>query len=325
MRPPGSNHPGDIFEGDKPDLITINAGGRMSLQEDLRTYLDEKGISQSRCAQQLGMSGATVSTWLKGEYKGNIGEIDIKVKAYLQQRRERDLFRDCEGLVAQTSTLERLHKFARMIHNERKIGACVASPGKGKTIGVYKYMQDNPTSILIETDYTYTGPVVFSELHKMLHCGSGRGEFHAIYSEVIERLRGSERLLIIDEAEYLSYKALELIRRLHDKAGIGILLVGTRKLIDNLKGSKGQYAQLFSRIRYVDLDTNELSNADVEKIVSLYVPASAAMAKTFALQSHRNPRVLVDILKIVKRMLLREGTELDVELIEKAATLLIIH
>ena len=56
--------------------------------------------------------------------------------------------------------------------------------------------------------------------------------------DIIDKLKSSGRLIIVDEAEHLPYTSLELLRRIYDKAEVGILLVGMPRLMKNLKGDK---------------------------------------------------------------------------------------
>ena len=55
------------------------------------------------------------------------------------------------------------------------------------------------------------------------------------------------------------------IRRIYDKAQVGILLVGMPRLIMNLKGEKRQYAQLYSRVG-IATKLNPLTEEDKELI-----------------------------------------------------------
>ena len=59
-------------------------------------------------------------------------------------------------------------------------------------------------------------------------------------SGIVKKLKGSGRMIIIDEAEHLPYKALELLRRVHDKAGMGVLLVGLPRLIHKIMEGRGE-------------------------------------------------------------------------------------
>lgn len=57
-------------------------------------------------------------------------------------------------------------------------------------------------------------------------------------------------MLIIDEAQHLSVKAVEEIRSIHDQAKVGVVFMGNAPLnakFDGL-GRTADYAQLFSRI-----------------------------------------------------------------------------
>lgn len=70
-----------------------------------------------------------------------------------------------------------------------------------------------------------------------------------IYMEMIGRLKGSGRLIVIDEAQHLTKKTLEHIRSIADEAGIGVCLVGNEEVFSRLKGSgKADFAQIFSRV-----------------------------------------------------------------------------
>jgi hypothetical protein len=65
---------------------------------------------------------------------------------------------------------------------------------------------------------------------------------------VIDVLRGSSRLLIIDEAHALRTEALELLRDIHDSTGVPILMVATKELHDRIqKNADPDRGQLYSR------------------------------------------------------------------------------
>ena len=79
--------------------------------------------------------------------------------------------------------------------------------------------------MLIEVDPGYTAKVLLEDLCGKLSVNV-RGNLHELLEAVINKLQDSGRLIIIDEAELLPYRALEVIRRIHDKTGIGIVLAG---------------------------------------------------------------------------------------------------
>jgi len=106
----------------------------------------------------------------------------------------------------------------------------------------------------------------------------------------LARADNSGRLLIIDEAENLPYRALEITRRIHDKTGIGVLLVGRNILLENLRGYKNQYDQLYSRVKYHKI-LDRLHIKDIKKIL-LAAGQDPELADTFLKFSDGNTRRL---------------------------------
>ena len=76
------------------------------------------------------------------------------------------------------------------------------------------------------------------------------GRRSAVMQELISQLSGSNRLIIIDEADRLSLQALQAIRDLNDQAHVGIILSGNDKIYKQmLTGQKGrEFDQIRTRI-----------------------------------------------------------------------------
>ncbi|MGI6394529.1 MAG: hypothetical protein ACOX2F_07360 [bacterium] len=114
-----------------------------------------------------------------------------------------------------------------------------------------------------------------------------------------------------------------MIRRVHDKAGVGILLVGMPRLLFNLRGKNGDFAQLYSRIG-VSSKLEVLKEADTEMIVKSVFPDSNGIWKTFHSESLGNTRRLT---KLIARSVMvsdLNGVPINHDLIKETATLLII-
>lgn len=77
---------------------------------------------------------------------------------------------------------------------------------------------------------------------------SAMGSLNDLFESVSDRLRDSGRLIVVDEAENLPLRALEIIRRLHDETGCGLVLSGMPRLVANLRGKHGELVQLYSRV-----------------------------------------------------------------------------
>ena len=144
-------------------------------------------------------------------------------------------------------------------------------------------------SILIESDSGYTAKSLLKEIHRRLGL-AGKGSVYDLMDEVIRKLNQSGRLLIIDEAENLPYRALEITRRIHDKTGVGILLVGRGILLENLKGYNNQYDQLYSRVKFTKI-IDKILIQDVIKILES-IGQNVKLAEKYLFYSDGNTRRL---------------------------------
>lgn len=194
----------------------------------LNDYMAKSGASQTKVAKALGISSATLSYFLKGTYTGDIQAICDKVKDYLEVEAQRAALKTNEGLI-QTKCYKTIHKFCSLVLAHQICGMLTGDAGCGKTTALKAFAKAHPSVIMIEADHGYTAKALFDELCYTLGLDD-RGSLHQKLVRIVDKLNGSGRLIIIDEAEHLPYRALELIRRVHDKAGVGVASVACRAL-----------------------------------------------------------------------------------------------
>lgn len=292
----------------------------MDLQKELKLWQKTKKYSLAHIARALNISSATLHLWMNGNYTGNVKKIDEAVVRFLQMENLRS--RQIKLDFIQTSIVDDVFEAAKTCHVENEIGVCCGNAGLGKTFAVKKYAIDNPDVILIEADLGYTPRVLFSEIHKKLGF-DGCGTIHAMFIDIIDKLKSSGRLIIIDEAEHLPYKSLELLRRIYDKAQVGILLVGMPRLIMNLKGEKRQYAQLYSRVG-IAVRLNPLSKEDIKTIVSSIIPNNTSIYPALSEYSAGNTRVLTKLLVRAVRIAELNNMEVDEDVIQASISQIIM-
>lgn len=259
----------------------------MDIRSEFKDFIEEKGYSLTYISKATSLSKTVLSLWMNGCYKGKNERITDIVSNFLQREKERINIDDIP--IVETSIFKYIFEIGRLCHTKGKIGVCVGKAGLGKTVAVKAYTKNFLDTILIESDSGYTSKSLLLEIHKRLGL-TGKGSVYKLMEDVINKLHNSGRLLIIDEAENLPYRALEITRRIHDKTGIGILLVGRNILFANLKGFNNEYEQLYSRVKYHKLLDN-LSSKDVEKILE-QVNIPIELAQTFISYSGRNTRKL---------------------------------
>jgi DNA transposition AAA+ family ATPase len=292
------------------------------LRQELRALMEERGISQGVVARALGISNTSLSQWLSSTYKGNVSKIDGDVEGFLRLQNERSKGRKKEIAFVQTSAARKLYEVARICHLDGEIGVVYGEAGIGKTMAAKQYAAVNTDVILIEADLGYTARALFTDLHRRVGL-DGAGTVHDMFNDVVARLDGSGRMIIIDEAEHLPYRALELLRRIYDKAGIGILLVGMPRLVHNLRGKKGEYAQLYSRVG-IATNLQRLQAQDAEAIVRSVIPESNGLWKTFMEASGGNSRRMSMLIIRSIRLAEINDTKVTPEVVQLAAQMLIV-
>lgn len=259
----------------------------MDIRAELRDLMEKNSYSTAYISTATGLAKSTISMWINGTYNGKNDKVTDAINNFIQRERERAVENDLPFV--NISIVKYISEIARLCHTQGKIGVCVGRAGLGKTVAVKKYTQEFLDSILIESDSGYTAKSLLKEIHRRLGL-SGKGSVYDLMGEVVRKLNQSGRLLIIDEAENLPYRALEITRRIHDKTGVGVLLIGRGILLENLKGYNNQYDQLYSRVKYTKI-IDSLLIQDVIKILET-IEQNTEQAETYLQYSGGNTRRL---------------------------------
>lgn len=293
----------------------------MTLQDQVLKMIETRGISQIAVARSLAVSAARLNQWLKGTYKGNIEEMNDRAKGWLERETAKAAAPRATIPFRPTTTARKVWEVAKLCHLDGEIGVVVGEAGLGKTCAVREYVAQNGGTLLIEADHGYTAKALFQELCSRLGLEPGK-QLHPMLEAVVDKLRGSGRLVIIDEAEHLPYKALELLRRVHDKAGVGLLLVGMPVLYRNIKGKAVDFAQLYSRVG-VYATLQPMTADDVALLVTAVYPAANGLCDVYAQNANGNARRLSKLLARAARVAALNGVAIDRHVVEAATKMLI--
>lgn len=285
----------------------------------LNDFINAHGFSQAQIAAQLGKSPATINQYLNGKYKGDIEALNRAVAQLIERYKTKS--KEMQADFIPTPTAKRILELCALAHAVGDIHLLIGEAGLGKTIALKEYCARNDGVLLLEVDPTYSPKVLLGQICQSLGVLSARTN-HAMFDAVVEKLKGSGRLLIIDEAELLNTRALEILRRIHDRTGIGVVLAGMPRLRANLKGARGEFKQLYSRVGMC-LDIKD--KLPVEDLTALIVAniGDSQQIGTLIEASNANARRLSKILRGVKRLADINNTEINKALIERFTQMLI--
>lgn len=211
----------------------------------ITNWLRDKEQSRSWLAKKTRISGSTISQVLNGKYVSSPSAYLAQMLAVLQLESER-LADGTPGYVEGS-----VHKLVFVVcdrtRKHRGMGAVVGNVGVGKTRTLRELQKRRPQTLMVEANPQMTPGALMTELLKQLDLVVPPG-LDLKFQALVDALKGTNYLLLIDEAETINGSALHYLRRLHDKAEVGVVLAGTTRLIVLIKPEHGQFEQIRSRI-----------------------------------------------------------------------------
>lgn len=237
------------MSNNKVAQLNNDAAVRSAVQKEMQ----EAGMTQAQVSKETGINQARLNQWLKGSYKGNTRKIDEEMAKWLESRRAR---------AASANQLPSTPDFVEM-PSAKRIRACFSycqmagdmglvygAAGVGKTETAEDYKKRTP-SVWIAT----MSPDCRSAATALEEISDAVGVEHVsgaarMRRAVERRVKDTQGLLIIDDAQALGIEALDSIRSIHDRTGIGVVLCGNEQVFARMTGgNRAAYLdRLYSRI-----------------------------------------------------------------------------
>lgn len=238
---------------------------------DLRrqTGSDDKAVwSNSRLAQKIGCSTSIISQWLAPEgngYEGNIKKWEKSAEDFLRNEARRT----SSGVVTvDCDVAQQLRSAFEAIRKTNDVGMLLAEAGQGKTRGIELYHKDNPTSVLFSVrSWACDKASMEGELFTAVGT-SGYDKQTKRSAFLAKRLRGSDRLLIVDDAHKLTRPALQWLFDFTDETSVPLALVGTFALEDKIADDAQRFSRVGLRFEIIPDKPRDL----IEHIVKAHAP-----------------------------------------------------
>lgn len=192
-----------------------------------------------------------------------------------------------DGAFILTKEHRRFVEFARAVRQHRYIGLCYGPAGVGKTLSARRYAHWDEAELLVEHGNTGEAedagvPEMLERSRTVFHTPAVLGTLRDLRDtmannlvmvsgyigeqlhrqDITVRHRDRHRLVemvIIDEAERLQTAAIELVRDIFDRTGMGVVLIG----MPGMEKRLSRYPQFYSRVgfahHYRPLQSDELT------------------------------------------------------------------
>lgn len=262
-----------------PDEGPLTALQREEVIVDLRAYMAQHGISQHEVGRQSGVAHATVNLLLQGRCTGSDQAKDKHVRA-LNNWMEVDARQQANrpaGKFVEIRVARRVFACAQKAKDMPTMAVAHGPSGIGKTLTAHALKDKYPGTVYLsvtkgETSFT---AVRRNLAARVLTSRKKRAvRTLAMNEQIFEVLKGTNRLIIIDEAHRLDDGALEFLRDVFDHTQCPMLFLCTVDLVDRIRRDNDEdHGQIYRRFGYVrDLAASadrEDGGRGVEKLFSV--------------------------------------------------------
>ena len=272
------------------------------VRKSLSDFMQESGKSQRQISKETGLSTSVISQFLNGTYTGDNDEVAKTVTQYLAVGKERLNTVSSACFFPDLPNTKEVLFACFYAHQHNDIALVSGDAGAGKTTALRHYTEHNTGVVFVTANActTSAGAVLGLICRKMGRQISGRKAI--LMNALVEQLTGTNRLIIIDEADHLSLDALQAVRNLNDLAGVGIVLSGNDKIYRQMLSGRKSYEfdQLRTRIVVRKKVTNEYFPGEMEAIFpGLNQECIAYLLELACNESLRTAKKLYDIAQVV--------------------------
>jgi len=205
----------------------------------LQAFLNERGWSQTKAAEAIGVSPTQISQFLAGKYKGNLTDLINKVVNLINSvsRRETRVkskpFVDTSVAIKIRTLITQTESFSDK-NEEGKIGIIVGDGGHGKSHCMRQFAEANKNTVFVEFDDAMTSTMLFAEIAHKLGIDSS-GSLANVTRRLIDNLQNRHIIIMLDEASSLTIKQLNQLRQIIVvKSRCPLVLAGNRHLLDTV-------------------------------------------------------------------------------------------
>lgn len=302
----------------------------ISLKSELEKYLVKSRREQENVFSQLSLAtGYSINDYnlfLNGKQKNRSKEFESRtIKVIEALNMLMDLSNNELKYCNETTNAKTISEVISICKEDKIIGLIKGDPGLGKsTTATMEAYENKGLYVLMDRTTKRMTPLLRSLQRQMGYSGYALG-VHAMMDDLIFSVKHQFDILIIDQADYLSPDAIDILRTLSEKSNKGLCLIGLKGIDRKLNGGGAEVKQLKDRIR-ISIELDPPTFEDIELVLNVNWPGlTDELKKEFFKYSRKTYRILSHLIFHCRQELFSEdnlGTELTVEHIRNAAGML---
>jgi len=270
---------------------------QMELLEKVETLQKEKGLSQNAVGQLIGVSGTALSQIRNGKYNANPQKIFDILEQYFGVKEKAKLTYSEVGY-APTSISEQIYDIIAVCQVKGGLAVACGDAGIGKTKAAQKFVSDNPSNSFLITINPCLNNV--KSLLKTIADRIGAGQERSVnelWLSIANKLSDGS-VLIFDESQHLTVKAIEVLRSFSDYFNdrgqtLGICFIGNVETITRMGGKRAEFAQISNRTKQRKIYRNtEIQRDDICKLFPILEAENMNAEIDYLLRIARTPQAL---------------------------------
>ena len=290
----------------------------------VKKHLESSDVDQSTLAKRISKSPATLSQYLKGEYKGNVENLESDLRKYLKLAIAKKGHKKIRLKFEQTSVAKEIIRIAKMCQYDGELALVYGASGLGKTTALEYLKKEGSGIILVDPDENATPRAILKQIADGLKLGYYDMLPEDFIANIVKKLKKSEYLIIVDEAENLKPDVFRTLRKIHDRCSgsCGLLFVGTERLYGNLAKRKGEFDYVLTRVS-LKYQLKPLTKEDVKQLTQQIFPdVTEDLVSLLSNLTGCNARILINTLKRCAYIVTTNNVELNADVLKEARGLL---
>ncbi len=237
-----------------PNTGPLSDAQRRQAMDNFVRYTRAHGLTATHVAHQLGKPRATtIGELMKGVYRANADDHIRRLNMWVEQNARSRSAALADTFVS-TKVARDMLTVARLCRENLTIACAYGAAGIGKTRCAMAIHDKYVGSVYLRVMTGYASPkgltmILAEKLGVRRSVRRNEHEHRTQLERIMDDLRNSDRLLIVDEATKLTDDTMELLRDIHDECCVPILLIATRHLHERIKrNADPDGGQFYSRV-----------------------------------------------------------------------------
>ena len=277
--------------------------------------------SQAAVSRELGISAGTLSQFISGTYIGSNEDVAQKIIQYLEREEERKRYTANPAFTEDLKNTKLVMSALSYVQTVGGVSTIVGSAGCGKTTALQHYAEHNNGVIYVQLDATKGSPRAVLKLITKAIGGNVKGSASDMLDKLIEEFTGTNKLIIIDEAQHLTERSFDTVRALNDKAGVSLAYSGTPDIRNRMVGrQKEELDQVYSRIGYDCELKNKYKQEEINSLFKDYNLDEDVLKTLYNISSRKGGlRLAINLFKLANDLAIMNGQKVNSSYLQTAA------